>query len=78
MKNQQITTSHGSVWNYDEKGNLTVEVAPQETCPMDIESVLPKTQRTYWNPDTCDFVSYQRARQLGIDTDSPEPEVYLP
>ena len=61
-----------------ENGKLTVEVLPREGCPMDIEELLPKTQRTFWNPETGDFVSYQRARQLGLNTDQPEPEVYIP
>ena len=74
---KQFTTTHGSTWTINDKDQLSVDVAPSEGCPMDIETLLPKTQRTYWNPETCDFVSYQRARQLGIDTDREEPEIYM-
>ena len=49
-----------------------------EGCAMDIQEKLPKTQRSYWSPETCTFVSYTRARQLGLDTDKEEEEVYIP
>lgn len=63
---------------YEDGRQIAVEIKhhADAKCPMDIESLLPKTQRTYWNQATESYVSYQRARQLGINTDI-EPEIHI-
>lgn len=67
---------NGSIWYYDEYNRLTVEIPDRGGCEMDIQLTLPKTQRTYWSPETQTFVSYGRARQLGIDTNN-EPIIHI-
>lgn len=67
---------NGSTWSYDQNNKLTVEISDREGCEMDLQLILPKTQRTYWSSETYTFVSYSRARQLGINTDD-EPIIHV-
>lgn len=66
-----------TIFTKDKHGNIIeAELGPREGCAMDEQEKKPKTQREYWNSETQTMVSYQRARQLGINTEE-EPPIHL-
>jgi len=60
------------IWEYNldkfPNGPLSVEYKYPKGYKSfaDINEALPKTKRQYINPETGDYVSYGRAKQLGI------------
>lgn len=61
-----------SIWTFDLDKNphgptlVEIKYPSGYKCDADIEENLPISKRTFWNPETETFVSYSRAKQLGL------------
>lgn len=71
MESRKFKHSDGVVveFIYNDKGNIVesnIEYPEGMESDAEIQDKLPITKRTFWNPETCTMVGYQRALQLKL------------